>query len=288
MSTSIQPKPNRIESAILVLIFTTMAYIAAFTHEAAYLSYFGIPIEFVDVTLRELLFYGVIFLGFICVAISFSAFFWEFFLKNLPPALSRAVFALTLITVSLAALMLLTGNYQAALIAACLGPLLLIGLLFVLPMFKFSHMSSYKRRLAATYAGSLSSDAFRAPSFLWLPIPTGIFALAACMVVSIIFAFAVGEFRARIQTEFPVLGPVDPCIVLRVSTEGYLCVAFDPLRRNAPDNFRFVDPKGADIHVVKIVRLKRVTAPHRPLSEEKTGPEKPTSPDRPKPAEQQH
>jgi hypothetical protein len=99
------------------LIFTAIAYVAAFTYEATYLSYFGIPIEFVDVSLRELLLYGVIALGSIFVAMMFSMFFWEFFLKSLPPALSKTVFILTLMTVATTALILLTGNVQTATVA---------------------------------------------------------------------------------------------------------------------------------------------------------------------------
>jgi hypothetical protein len=290
MSTAIEPRSRRVDGAILVLIFTAIAYVAAFTYEATYLSYFGIPIEFVDVTLSELLLYGVIALGFIFAAMMFSMFLWEFFLKSLPPALSKIVFIFTLMAVAATAFMLLIGNVQTAMVASAIGgPLLIIGLLFVVPLFRLSHMSSYRRRLMATYAESSPIDSFRLPSFLWLPIPNDVLPLAACTVVSIMLAFASGEFRARTQIEFPVFGPVDPCIVLRVSTEGYLCVAFDPQRRNALDSFRFVDPRGADIHNVKIGRLKPARAPDRRLSEEKAkaAPEKSISPDHPIPAEQQ-
>jgi hypothetical protein len=287
MSTAIEPRPHRIDGAILVLVLTTIAYVAAFTYEATYLSYFGIPIEFVDVTLRELLLYGVIALGFMFFAIFFSTFLWELFLKNLPPTLSKIVFIFTLMAVAATALMLLTGNFQPAMIAGSIGPLLINCLLFVVPIFRFSHMSSYRRKLMATYSEPSPSDSFRLPSFLWLRVPKGVFPLAACTVVSIMLAFAFGEFRARTQIEFPVLNPVDPCIVLRVSTEGYLCVAFDPQRRAELGSFRFVDPRGADIHIVKIGRLKHITARDRRLSDEKpkAASEKSISPDHPIPAE---
>jgi hypothetical protein len=123
MSTAVEPRSHRIDGAILVLIFTTIAYLAAFTYEATYLSYFGIPIEFVDVTLRELLLYGVSALGFMFVSIFFSTFLWEFFLKSLPPALSKIVFIFTLMAVAATALILLTGDVQPAMIAAAIGPL---------------------------------------------------------------------------------------------------------------------------------------------------------------------
>jgi hypothetical protein len=277
------------EGAILVLIFTAIAYVAAFTYEATYLSYFGIPIEFVDVTLRELLLYGVIALGFIFVAMTFSMFLWEFFLKNLPPALSKAVFILTLMAVATTVLMLLTGNVQTATVATAAGPLLIIGLLFAIPKFRFSHMSSYRRRLMATYAESSPSDSFRLPSFLWIPIPSDVLPLAGCIVVSVMLAFASGEFRARTQIEFPVLGAVDSCIVLRVSTEGYLCVAFDPQKRIELASFRFVDPRGADIHIVRIGRLKPATVQERLLEEKPkaAASEKSISPEHPIRAEQQ-
>jgi hypothetical protein len=289
MSTAIEPRSHRIDGAILVLIFTAIAYVAAFTYEATYLSYFGIPIEFVDVTLRELLLYGVIALACIFAAMMFSMFLWEFFLKSLPPALSKIVFIFTLMAVAATAFMLLTGNSQPAIIAGAIGPLLINCLLFVIPLFRFSHMSSYRRRLMATYAGSSPSDSFRPSSFLWLPIRNDVIPLAACTVASILLAFACGEFRARTQIEFPVLGSIDPCIVLRVSTEGYLCVAFNPQSRTELASFRFVDSRGPDIHIVKIGHLKPATAQGRRLLEEKpkAASEKPISPDHRIPPEQQ-
>src|SRR5258708_26547380 len=162
MSTVIEPKSHKIDAAILVLILTTIAYVAAFAYEATYLSYFGIPIEFVDVTLRELLLYGAIALGFMFFAIFFSTFLWALFFKTLPPALSKIVFVFTLVAVAATALMLLIGNFQPAMIAGAIGPLLINCLFFLVPIFRFSHMSSYRRRLMATYARSSPSDnAFR-------------------------------------------------------------------------------------------------------------------------------
>jgi hypothetical protein len=260
MSTAMESKgSSKIDGAISVLILTTIAYVAAFAYEATYLSHFGIPVEFVDVTLRELLLYGATALGFMFVAIFFSAFLWEFFLKTLPPALSKIVFIFTLMAVAATALMLLTGHFQPTMIAGAIGPLLLIiCLLFVIPIFRFSHISSYRRRLMATYAGSSSSDSFRLPSFLWLPVPNGVFPLAAGTVVSVLFAIAFGEFRARTQSEFPVLSSPDPCVVLRMSSEGYLCADIDLQKRITLGRFKIIDPKSADVHFVKVGRLKTV------------------------------
>jgi hypothetical protein len=272
MSTAIGPRSHRIDGAILVLIFTAIAYVAAFTHEATYLSYFGIPIEFVDVTLRELLLYGVFVLTFMFFAVSFSTFPWEFFLKKLPPALSKFVFICSLMAVAATAFMLLTGELSPPMIAGATGPLLIICLLFVVPIFRFRHLTSYRRRLTASYAESSASSAFALPSFLWLPVPKGFFALAACAIASIALAYAFGIFRARTQAEFPVVSRVGPCVVLRVSTEGYLCAAFDPQTRTVLASFRFVDQKDADVQIMRIGHLRPVTAQERLLSEEKPKP----------------
>jgi hypothetical protein len=288
MSTAIEPRSRRIDGAILALILTTIAYVAAFTYEATYLSYFGIPIEFVDVTLRELLLYGVIAFGFMFVAIFFSTFLWEAFLKSLPPPFSKIVFIFTLMAVAVTAFMLLTANFQPALIAGAIGPLLINCLLFAIPIFRFSHISGYRRRLIATYAGLPTSDSFN-PTFLWFPVPNGVFLLAACTIASIMFAFAFGEFRARTRGEFPFLSSPGPCVVLRLSSEGYLCAAIDPQKRTALGSFQIIDPKGADIHIVKIGRLKPIAAQDRWLSDEKpkAASEKSISADRPIPAKQQ-
>jgi len=290
MSTAIEPKrSHKIDGAILVLILTTIAYVAAFAYENTYLSYFGIPVEFVDVTLRELLLCGAITLLVMFAAIVFSTFLWELFLKPLPPALSKIVFLFTLIAVGTTTLMLLAGNFQPVMIiTAALGPLVINCLLFAIPIFKFSHMSSYRRKLMATYAESFPSDSFKLPSFLWLPVSMGVFLLAACTVVSTMFAFAFGEFRARTQSEFPVSGPPDPCVVLRVSSEGYLCAAIDLQKRITLGSFKFLDPKSAAVQVVKLGRIRPIAAQDGRLSEGKpnAASEKPTSSHDPIPTEQ--
>jgi len=290
MTTANEPKrSHRIDGAIVALILTAIAYIAAFSYEATYLSYFGIPIEFVDVTLRELLPYGLLALIFMSFAILFSTFFWDVFLKSLPPAISKFVFILSLMSVANTAWILLTGKFQPLTIAGSIGPFLLICLLFVVPLFKFPHISRYRRRLIATYTESPLGDSFRPPSYLWFNIPDGVLPLVICTMVSIIFAFAFGEFRARTQIEFPVLNPVDPCIVLRVSTEGYLCVAFDPMKRAELGAFRIVELRGADIHMAKIGPLKPLTAQDRRLSDDKpkVASEKSSAADHAMPAVQQ-
>jgi hypothetical protein len=290
MSSSIEPKRSyKIDGAILALILTTIAYVAAFAYEDTYLSYFGIPVEFVDVTLRELLLCGAVTLLVMFAAIVFSTFFWELFLKSLPPVLSKIVFLFTSLAVGTTAFMLLAGNFQPAMIiTAAIGPLLINCVLFAIPIFRFSHMLSYKRKLMATYAESSPSDSFKLPSFLWLPVSKGVFLLAAGTVASTMFAFAFGEFRARTQAVFPVSNPPEPCVVLRVSSEGYLCAAIDLQKRITLGSFKIIDPKSADVHIVRLGRIRPVAAQDGRRSEEesKAASEKPISPDDPIPREQ--
>jgi hypothetical protein len=256
MSDESEPAKSRgLDGAVLALILTSIAYVAAFTYEATYLSYFGIPIEFVDVTLRELLLYGAIAMGFIMFAILFSTIIWSWFPKAFPLALSQMLILFMLIPMVTMAFALLAGDFQPPLIAIVILFPLLSCLLFVAPIFRFSHIPGYTRRLKATYGGKSLGDSFK-PAFLWIPVPRAVFLLAAGTVISILFAYAFGKFRARTQEEFSVLSSPDPCVVLRLSSEGYLCAGMDTQKRVALGSVKIVDPDGTELHIVKIGRIK--------------------------------
>lgn len=66
---------RQIDSALLVLLLTAASYAVAFAYEAGYLSHFGIPMEFSEVSLRDLLLCGVALV---------SAFFGIFLVLELP------------------------------------------------------------------------------------------------------------------------------------------------------------------------------------------------------------
>jgi hypothetical protein len=112
----------------------------------------------------------------------------------------------------------------------------------------------------ATYAEFAPSASFTLPSFLWIPVPAAVFSLAAGAVVSIILAMAFGESHARTQVEFPVLSSPDQCVVLRVSSEGYLCVAIDLQKRITLGRFKLIDPKSAAVNIVKVGRIKEASS----------------------------
>jgi len=46
---------SKIETGLLVPLVTAYAYALSFAYQAGYLSHFGLPVEFVDVTLQQLL-----------------------------------------------------------------------------------------------------------------------------------------------------------------------------------------------------------------------------------------
>jgi hypothetical protein len=54
---------------------------------------------------------------------------------------------------------------------------------------------------------------------------------------------AIGSRRARAQSTFAIHELADNCAVLRLSSDGYLCVGIDFKKRVALGMFRFLDPK---------------------------------------------
>jgi hypothetical protein len=70
----------------------------------------------------------------------------------------------------------------------------------------------------------------------------------AALTVTGAFSLAIGIFHARVQTDFPVHALTDNCAVLRLSSDGYLCVGIDLQKRVALGTFRYLDPKGLEPH----------------------------------------
>lgn len=50
--------PASVDSAIKIAFLTAASYVVAYAFESSYLGYFGLPIEFVEVDLRSVLFFG--------------------------------------------------------------------------------------------------------------------------------------------------------------------------------------------------------------------------------------
>jgi hypothetical protein len=256
------PRPTPaliIDSGIKVLLLTAITYEAAFIYEVSYLAHFGIPIAFVDVTLHELLLCGIacVVAGILIIWVDI---FWGARPTKTPPRLAQALMTLFLLII---AVFLITGLLEAPLI---LGTSLIAvfiiaaAALLLVPLIRHRRLPKIATRYWATY-GDDPSDQVKAPSILWFSVSRGTMIAIATLVVTGVFSFSFGTWRAHAQTDFAIHDLTDNCAVLRLSSDGYLCVGIDFHKHVALGTFRFLDPKGLELHMLKVGRVAAFSSP---------------------------
>jgi hypothetical protein len=132
-------------------------------------------------------------------------------------------------------------------------------LLFI-PLIRHRRLPKISTRYWATF-GDERTEQVKAPSILWFSVSKGILGAIAMLVLTGASSFAIGTWRAREQSEFAVHEIADNCAVLRVSSDGYLCVGIDFQKQAALGPFRFLDPKGLELHVRKVGRIAQFKLP---------------------------
>jgi hypothetical protein len=259
------PRPTStliIDSGIKVLLLTAVTYEAAFIYEASYLVHFGIPIAFVDVSLHELLLCGIA-----SIVVSFFIIWLEIFWgarpTNMPPRLAQLLMSLFLLIVMVLVLdTLLDAPFVLG--ASLIGMFIFAGAaLLSVPLIRHRHLPKIASRYWATF-GDDHSDQTKTPSILWFSVSRGVVVAVGALVIAGALSVAVGTWRARVQTDFAIHEISDNCAVLRLSSDGYLCVGIDFRKHAALGTFRFLDPKGLELHLVRVGPIATPTSPPPP------------------------
>jgi hypothetical protein len=123
--------------------------------------------------------------------------------------------------------------------------------LLLIPIIRHRGLPKIASRYWATF-GDDRSEQIKAPSILWFSVSKGIIVALATLVVTGVLSFAIGTWRARTQSDFAIHDLADNCAVLRLSSDGYLCVGIDFQKRIALGTFRFLDPKGVELRVLRV------------------------------------
>ena len=262
--------PFTIDSGVKVLLITAAAYESVFLYEYSYLMHFGVPAIFVDVSLHELLFGG--FAGLLVIAFTmWLDMFWSVRPTRIPPRLAQSLMILFLLSIAVFVLSVLFGVALILLFALLATLFLCAGTLLIVPLIRHRHLPKVSYRYWATFGGDPAVDT-KPPTLLWFAVSKSILTSIGALVVTGVFALGLGTFHANVQSDFPVHDPKDNCAVLRLSSEGYLCVGIDFRRRVPLGTVRFLDPKSTDIRMLKIGRVAAFVAaapyfaPSNPIS----------------------
>jgi hypothetical protein len=256
MNTDNQVRPRTgFDGAIVVLVLTALAYTAAYQYQWGYLSGFGVPVIYIDVSIRDILLCGTTVLMF-PIVLYLDVFIWRSIPKSFPLMLSQILLTVFLLAFLATAFAVLTNEFRP--LPALLGMLAFAVMAFLLvPLATARHIPGYLRKLRAAYTGRSFADI--KPKFLWFLVPKFVMAVGLGAFVVGGFAHAIGQYRARTQNEFPILANRDCpniCIVLRVSDKGYLCVEVDPKTLVSTGSMKLVDPVGVEVNTRKLGRIK--------------------------------
>jgi hypothetical protein len=237
----------------LGLLLTASSYAIAFEYQAGYLSHFGLPADFVEVGARNLIIAAATVLGSAMLFYVFVAGLLDALPKSVrgwSPVVRRRVFFLGFLCVFLYFVSTrMHVTTVALLIGVGLPALMLIGELLT-PLFIYRQIPSYAGKLEASVKADIakqrsSDDLTQAIVRLLTP------SIAAVLVVSVaacFFAYSVGESEAHSQKVFLVADAEKPCVVIRILSEGLLCVGFDPKTHIARGEYRLLRPDS--VHMV--------------------------------------
>jgi hypothetical protein len=245
-----RPMPFIIDSGIKVLLLTTVAYESAFIYEATYLAHFGIPIALVDVTLHVLLLYGIACL-FAIIFIIWLDIFWSTMSAKMPPRLRQSLMVFFLLLI--AALVLCALLNAPLVLAASFIHFFVVAAaaLLIVPLILHRRLPNIVSRYWAIFGGDSANQA-GSPSILWFSVSRSIIIAVATLTVAGVFSLGIGICHARFKPISRFTISPTTFGVLRLSSDGYLCVGIDFQKRVALGTFRFLDPKSLELHIVRV------------------------------------
>jgi hypothetical protein len=257
-----------ISEGVLLLVASTAAYIACYLHEEAYASYFGIPQEFISLSITNLLTFaaGTVFImiGLVHLLYQFSR-LWEVTEGHdsaFAVFIKRRSFIFLLVVVAIAATRaewrLLRGVF---IVVVC-----------ILALDFFGPFDSKNRRMTGTYwqrFATLLGGENDWSSWLLGPKPTQFTVLCLTIFGAVaFFSLLMGRGQANSRSVFPVVesgGRTE--VVLRRYGDQFVLAKYDPTQHRLNPEYRLVPV--ADLK--ETVKAKRLGA----LPEVKLEPVKP-------------
>jgi len=255
--------PRRIDSALLGLLLTAASYAVAFEYEAGYLSHFGLPADLVEVGARNLIIAAATVLGSAMLFYVSVAGLLDTLPKSVrgwPPVVRRRLFFLGFLCLFLYFVFTrMHVTTVALLIGVGLPGLMLIGEL-VMPLIGHRQVPTYAGRLEASVKADLATE-LRSDDLTQAIVRLLTPSVAAVLVVSVaacVFAYSLGESEAHSQKVFLVADAEKPCAVIRILSEGLLCVGFDPKTHIARGEYRLLRPDSVQMVLTQTGSLGEV------------------------------
>jgi hypothetical protein len=220
------PRKLPLTETLILATLSAVIYVLAFLYEQGFLSYFGIPTQFITVSLVTLLIFGAGTITFLYISVGLANIVYTLLPKHRYLAFYIPRYLLLGFLTIVVPLFLFRGE-RLYLIMLCVWLILVIGLL-VHPLIKYRKEGDWNKR----YDAAIKALPDEPVSTLYTLIEKryGMREVGYWVYVFIIlFALAanVGKAEATTQAEFLVLNTVPEVVVLRVSGENLICAPFD-------------------------------------------------------------
>lgn len=225
-----------ISEAVILAAISASAYLFAFLYEQSFMAYFGIPTQFVNVSLVTLLTFGAATAVFLICLAGLANVLFSFLPKH--PFLSFYIprYALLGFLTVLVPFFLYEGR-KGRLVMLCIWIVLTIGL-FVMPLIIYRKKGSWDKR----YDAAIEAESGKNIQGLYRRIEERygvrelgliVFVVMACLGL----ASSMGEAEAVNQRFFLVINTKPETVVLRVSGENIICAPFDRNKREVKKSF---------------------------------------------------
>lgn len=235
-----------ISEAVILAAISASAYLFAFLYERAFMAYFGIPIQFVNVNLVTLLTFGAATVFFLILSAGLANMLFSVLPKHPFLAFYIPRYALLGFLTVIVPFFLYEGS-RRWLIIFCIWVVLTIGF-FMIPLIKYRKKGSWVKRYDAAIEEESGEDIqglYRRIEKRYGVRNLGliVFLVMACLGL----ASSMGEAEAMNQRYFLVLNTNPEMVVLRASGENIICAPFDRKTREVKKSFSILkvaeDPK---------------------------------------------
>ena len=99
-----------------------------------------------------------------------------------------------------------------------------------------------------------------------IDLPNWLKATVFCSVAAIAFAWPLGYNSARLETTFAMPEGEEPCVAIRVRSEGILCASIDLNARTVLRSFEFIDVHAKRVRTVTTGRLQTFDPPDKSIT----------------------
>lgn len=249
------PSSRAVDFGVVLFLLTALAYCVAFAFEAGYIGYFGVPVEFAEVNLKELLLCASAALGGVGLLANVTNLVLLHWPQTLSPVVHRMLASWLVLVGFVAASLALRGASWSAWVLAMILPAL-IGLFeFVLPLWWYRGATSYSEKVEAAMQADKDRNKGLGP-LLARRIGVGPLLAIGGAIALVNIAHSTGIYAARKQENFLVAAIEPSCVVLRLRGEEMLCVSLDLKARAVTSQFRFLPAEGTDVRLQRVGRLQ--------------------------------